>query len=64
VPGDDDGFGATLRDALDVLLAVVTWTLAALIVASPLILLLALLALAFRLRRRAEERRLLERPAG
>jgi hypothetical protein len=63
-PTDGDGFGATLRDALDVLLAVVTWTLAALIVASPLILLLALLAIALRMRRRAEERRLLERPAS
>ena len=60
VPTDDSGFGATLRDALEVLLAVVTWTLAALIVASPLIVLLALLALAFRMRRRAEERRLLQ----
>jgi hypothetical protein len=63
-PTDDSGFRATLRDALEILLAVVTWTLAALIVASPLILLLALLAIAFRLRRRAEERRLLERPAS
>jgi hypothetical protein len=61
---EEDGFGATLRDALSVLAAILTWTLAALIVASPLLVLAALLLIAARMRRRAEERRLLERPAG
>jgi hypothetical protein len=63
-PSGESGLGKTLKDALGVLAAVLTWTLAALIVASPLLVLAALLAVGFRMRRRAEERRLLERPAG
>ena len=61
---DEEGFATTLKDALNVLAAILTWTLAALIVASPLLVLVALLLAAYRMRRRAEERRLLERTAS
>jgi cytochrome bd-type quinol oxidase subunit 1 len=63
-PPDENGFGGTLRDALEVLAAVLTWSLATLIVASPLLVLVVLTLILLRLRRRAEERRLLERPAS
>jgi hypothetical protein len=59
-PAEDSGVGATLKDALGVLATVLTWTLASLIVASPALVLLALLVVAVRMRRRAEERRLLQ----
>lgn len=57
-------FERTLRDALSVLGAALTWVLAGLIVLSPAAALAALAFGLLRLRRRAEERRLLERPAG
>jgi Domain of unknown function (DUF4349) len=63
-PADESGFGRTLRDALGLLAAMLTWSLAALIVASPLLVLVLLTLILVRLRRRAEERRLLERPAA
>jgi hypothetical protein len=63
-PPGENGLGGTLRDALDVLAAVLTWSLAVLIVASPLLVLVVLTLILWRLRRRAEERRLLERPAS
>jgi hypothetical protein len=57
-------FERTLRDALSVLGAALTWVLAGVIVLSPAFVLAALAFGLLRLRRRAEERRLLERPAA
>jgi hypothetical protein len=63
-PPPEGRFERTLRDALSVLGAVLTWLLAGLIVLSPAVALGVLAAVLLRLRRRAEERRLLERPTG
>jgi Domain of unknown function (DUF4349) len=63
-PPPEGRFERTLRDALSVLGAVLTWLLAGLIVLSPVVALGLLAAVLLRLRRRAEERRLLERPTG
>jgi hypothetical protein len=60
-PGD---FERTLRDAVSVLAAVLTLLLAGLIVVSPALVLALLAAALLRVRRRALERRLLERPAS
>ena len=54
-------FERTVRDAAEALGRVLTWTLAALIVASPALVLAVLLVLLERRRRRAAEERLLAR---
>jgi Domain of unknown function (DUF4349) len=61
VPDEPGYFERTVRDAAEALGRVLTWTLAALIVASPAILLGVLLVLLERRRRRVAEERLLAR---
>jgi hypothetical protein len=61
VPDEPGYFERTVRDAAEALGRVLTWTLAALIVASPAILLGVLLVLLERRRRRVAEDRLLAR---
>jgi Domain of unknown function (DUF4349) len=63
-PAPPSDFEQTLRDALAILGTGMTWLLAGLIVLSPALFLGVVAALLLRLRRRAFERRLLERPAA